>query len=603
MFVGPVFSREATTLPRQPRFYAARTLYVTALLGLMVTALILLTGSQEVRNLGDWARFGAKVFQILAPFQLALAMFLAAMITAAAVAHEKDRRTLIMLLLTDMSGAELVLGRLLASLLEVLAMVAASLPLLMLVAMLGGVSYRQIVGAELITIATVVASGTVGSTIALWREKTFQALAITVLTLVVWLLAWEWVAAGAAGDAILGYPASKWAVAASPWQAVLTTTMPDPTASAGQGVWIGGPFVLFATSVTIGLNLLSIARVRVWNTSADALPHTGTAGPAAQESKPTEPTTDLGAASGVDATPRTGKYRPVWRNPVLWREIRTWAYGKKILVVRLAYAGMAVAAILAATAILSDDAEFNLRGEAIPAAARPLIPLFAVSILLINALAVTAITNERDGQALDLLLVTDLTAREFIFGKLGGVLYNAKEMVLLPILLSVYLAATGHLTPFNLAYVVGGIAVLCAFAAMLGIHCGITYASSRTAIGTSIGTIMFLFLGVATCMRMMVAFKGSFQYQLGAFLSFLIGGGIGLFFALGWRNPSQAIFSASIVAPFATFVAITSFLVGQYGSSFLVTAVVYGGATAAMLIPAIAEFDVALGRTSGVDGE
>ena len=114
---------------------------------------------------------------------------------------------------------------------------------------------------------------------------------------------------------------------------------------------------------------------------------------------------------------------------------------------------------------------------------------------------------------------------------------------------------------------------------------------------------MFLFLGVATCMRMMVAFKGSFQYQLGAFSSFLIGGGIGLFFVLGWRNPSQALFSASIVAPFATFVAITSFLVGQYGSSFLVAAVVYGGATAAMLIPAIAEFDVALGRTSGVDGE
>ena len=29
--------------------------------------------------------------------------------------------------------------------------------------------------------------------------------------------------------------------------------------------------------------------------------------------------------------------RRVWDNPVIWREIRTWAYGRRILVVRLAY--------------------------------------------------------------------------------------------------------------------------------------------------------------------------------------------------------------------------------------------------------------------------
>ncbi len=27
----------------------------------------------------------------------------------------------------------------------------------------------------------------------------------------------------------------------------------------------------------------------------------------------------------------------MWDNPIIWREMRTWAYGRKILVVRLAY--------------------------------------------------------------------------------------------------------------------------------------------------------------------------------------------------------------------------------------------------------------------------
>jgi len=33
---------------------------------------------------------------------------------------------------------------------------------------------------------------------------------------------------------------------------------------------------------------------------------------------------------------------------------------------------------------------------------------------------------------LDLLLVTDITPKEFIYGKLAGVLYNTKEMLFLP---------------------------------------------------------------------------------------------------------------------------------------------------------------------------
>ena len=32
-----------------------------------------------------------------------------------------------------------------------------------------------------------------------------------------------------------------------------------------------------------------------------------------------------------------GKTRQVWDNPIIWREIATWAYGRKVLAIRLAY--------------------------------------------------------------------------------------------------------------------------------------------------------------------------------------------------------------------------------------------------------------------------
>jgi ABC-type transport system involved in multi-copper enzyme maturation permease subunit len=85
----------------------------------MFTAYLLLTGTQRIRDLGDLARFGTLLFQILAPLQLALALFFSALLAASAVAQEKDRRTLVLLLLTNLSNSELVLGKLCASLIHV----------------------------------------------------------------------------------------------------------------------------------------------------------------------------------------------------------------------------------------------------------------------------------------------------------------------------------------------------------------------------------------------------------------------------------------------------------------------------------------------------
>src|SRR5689334_18987325 len=119
MLVGPVFTREFVTAPRRMRFYVAPAVYVGGLLILTSTAWLLLTGTQQVRNVGDMARFGGTLFQFLAPLQMVLAIFFSAFASASAVAQEKDRRTLILLLLTNLSNSELVLGKLFASLLNV----------------------------------------------------------------------------------------------------------------------------------------------------------------------------------------------------------------------------------------------------------------------------------------------------------------------------------------------------------------------------------------------------------------------------------------------------------------------------------------------------
>ena len=584
MFVGPVFTREVVTAPRRARMYIARWAYVAVLLVLTATAWEVLAGTQVVRNVGDLARFGAVVFQILAPLQLTVMMFFAALSAASAVAAEKDRQTLILLLLTNLSNTELVLGKLLASMLNVLVLIFSALPAFMLMVLLGGVSFAQVIHVFAVTLAGALAAGSLGSLLAFWREKTFQTLALTALALVFWLAGWEAVARGALGDGWLGLSAQTWAIGFSPWQAMLEAMRPivesDP--ALGPIRTSVNLFLLIAIGLTIGQNLIAIALVRVWNPSRELR-----RGQEESEHKP---------ARSASQVRLPGKTREVWDNPIIWREVRTWAYGRKILAIRLAYLVLAALA-LAGLYGLVHQAGAPSRNDL----ALILAPFAVLSLVLLNAQAVTSMTSERDAKAIDLLLVTDLSPSEFIYGKLGGVFYNAKEIWLLPMAMCVYLWSSGVVGAENLFYLLGGWLALCAFAAMLGIHSGMNYVSSRGAIAVSLGTVFFLFVGVAVCMRIMVAFSGSFQVQLQPFLAFMVGGGIGLYAALGFRNPSPAIQFAAFGCPFAIFYAITSLFLGYTLAVFLVVAFTFGFTTAAMLIPAVFEFDVATGRTTGGD--
>ncbi len=595
MLIGPVFSREVATAPRRLRFYIAPAVYVGGLLILTCTAWLLLTGSQEVRNVGDMARFGGALFQFLAPLQLALAIFFSALISASAVAQEKDRRTLVLLLLTNLSNSELVLGKLLASLLNVLVLWAAAIPFFMLTALFGGVSFEQIGRVFVVTLLSILAAGSLGSTIALWREKTFQTLALVMLVLGV-LAVWQ-IAVAAGLFTWLGHEGNlaRWAAGVSPWSALLAAEKPS---IAWRGDRFASAYYLYlaiAGVFTLLVNLVAIARVRVWNPSREARQRTEEeewqeSGVRHGESSIRGQETAGATARSVHAAP--GERRRVWDNPVLWREMCTWAYGRKIIAVRIVYVTLVAAAMLGLHQSLATEhpETGNLAlGVAL---------LFVLSLVMVNALAVTSITTERDLGSLDLLLVTDIEPAEFIFGKLWGVFYVAKEMVVLPLVVCVYLWWQRAVTLEHLLYLAGGLCVMNVFVATLGLHVGLVYTNSRTAVAVSLGTVFFLFVGIAACMRIIVSFSGAFQLQLAPFLALLFGGSTGLFIALGAKNPSQAIALASLLLPALTFVAITSFLQGQTLGVFLVVAITYGLTTTAMLVPAVAEFDVATGRTT-----
>ena len=559
--LGAVLEREVQAVPRARGLFVARAVYCGALLAIVATCWLVVTGTQSVTTAGDTARFGATLMRILAPLQLSLAMLAAAMTSTVAVTNEKDRRTLELLLISRLSDAQLVLGKLAGSLLRVLLMLLAAVPVFAIAALFGGVTVQQLARVFVVTVAAAVAAASVANCIAFWKETTFQSLAITTFALVAWV---------AAGEVVAGRFGPAAGAATSPARAVFAALAP-----AGGGTLM--PFLGVCAGVIAVANAVAVLRARAWNTT--------------QEARRQVAAGDDATAPGAAVRGRRSS-RTVWDNPVLWREICTRAHGRAMLLVRLAWLALFAAAV---AGFVAESRQPRPDGLAVAVA---VVPMALASLLAVAAMAVTSITTERDRGALDVLLVTDLEPGEFVWGKLFGVLTAAREIVLLPLVLCGALAATRITTVENAVYMGLGMALLTFFAAVLGLYAGLSHAASRRAIAVALGTVAFLFVGVATAMRIMVAFGSSFELQLAPFLAVIVGGAIGLYAALSARNPSPAIGWASALLPSLTFVAITGFLQGNVLQVFLVAAAAYGFATLAMLVPAIGAFDLLTGRTT-----
>jgi len=148
--------------------------------------------------------------------------------------------------------------------------------------------------------------------------------------------------------------------------------------------------------------------------------------------------------------------------------------------------------------------------------------------------------------------------------------------------------------------------VLFAFAMVLGLHVSLRVTNSRLAIANTLGTIFFLSVGTLICIYLIVVNRGSFGNQWVSFISFLILGIGGLLYVLSADRPTTALSLASVLCPLAMFYCVVNVLIGKPATDesadplmpFLALGAAFGFAIAAMLVPLLSEFDVALGRTT-----
>ena len=161
------------------------------------------------------------------------------------------------------------------------------------------------------------------------------------------------------------------------------------------------------------LILVSMAGIRRWNPSSESRAFDKNteardedrkyvlARTAHGESDFTESTTALGdpaqaTVSRLLESRDVRKYtkrlpsRTVWVNPILWREMRTRAYGSRTYFITAAYV-----LLFLTCCYLSVAEEIGSRSRLLPVPALALVVVTVVSLLLINAQATTSVSSER----------------------------------------------------------------------------------------------------------------------------------------------------------------------------------------------------------------
>jgi ABC-type transport system involved in multi-copper enzyme maturation permease subunit len=145
MLPGPVFNVELLTTARRARYYVIRFAYGMMLLFFVVQ----MVGPWSGEGAGLWqggeltvsemAATGWSIFATLTVFQWAAVLVLTPALVAGVIAEEKRRRTMQYLMVSRLSSAEVVLGKLFARLLHVGIFLAIGLPVMSLISLFGGV--------------------------------------------------------------------------------------------------------------------------------------------------------------------------------------------------------------------------------------------------------------------------------------------------------------------------------------------------------------------------------------------------------------------------------------------------------------------------------
>jgi ABC-type transport system involved in multi-copper enzyme maturation permease subunit len=182
---GPILDKELRVSSRRRRNYVLRPAYVIVLAFFVVVTWthVVVLSSNIIYQKAQMAVAGRYIVESILTFQFIAAQIIAIIMLSTAVSDEILHRTLGVLMTTPVSSFQIVTGKLLSKLLQIILLLAISLPLLIIVRFLGGVDISYIISSLCVTLTAVIFAGSLSLFFSIFSRKAYLVIILTILTI------------------------------------------------------------------------------------------------------------------------------------------------------------------------------------------------------------------------------------------------------------------------------------------------------------------------------------------------------------------------------------------------------------------------------------
>ncbi|MBN2312597.1 MAG: ABC transporter permease subunit [Sedimentisphaerales bacterium] len=444
---GPIFSKELRVSSRRRRNYVLRFVYVA-----LLTIFLAMVWLEEVRYRGSsvysisrMAKAGQTIIAFIAWLQFCITQLAAVIMLSTSISDEIYNRTLGLLMTTPITSFQIVMGKLLSKLLQLILLLAISLPLLAVVRVFGGVPWGYVTSSLCMTLTTIILVGSASLFFSIFTRRPYKVIIIAfVFGGIFWgflpllsIMLWHTTKLqSVVSEKTLFFVISMF----DPYftMAFNTIKMLEP-GSAGlipSISWLLHCGVMLAVSALI----LFISIVRVRKVALRQV--TGQLGLSRRKRRSVKNNN----TTSIDYQESVATIRRITGPPVLWKELRFPILGRRKIVTCifgcLSLILLLLIYYLCGRENMLDDEDTHIS-----------FVLIALGLGLLSTvvLSATCITSEKESRSWPLLLATTLDDRAILFGKWAGILRRC---------LPAWIWLLGHMVIFSLAGFIHPVAIL-----------------------------------------------------------------------------------------------------------------------------------------------
>ena len=476
--IGPIFDKELRVTSRRLRYYLLRFGYIVGL-GIILfiawaNSMLISTVNSTAWQISQLSVMGNTIVVTIVWFQFIAGQFLAASMLSNSISDEIYRRTLGILMTTPMNSFHIVTGKLFSRLLQIILLLAISLPLLAIIRVFGGVPWNYLVSSLCITLTAVVFTGSLSLYFSIRTPRSSQAMSgtmaicflIYISPLILMLIISQYFS-----QSYLKYV--EYLFYLNPFYILFQTTTSMRFVG---GAIVGWPIhcglMLLLTAGVMYLSMRSVRKVAIKEIT----------GQLQLFQKGKRISWKKAVTSNKTTDKKEGSISRVKGLPIVWKDMRAPLLKGNI------------AQILGSIIIITALLVYYICGiyyryfDEQAAHFAFIMSVLILGLMIMSSEAAASITKEKETQTWPILLTTPMDDRQIAREKMIAVLRQSLPIWILMAAHIIFFSLIGYIHPvliFQLAIIITGSAL---FVTAMGLYFSATY--RRTSTATSVNTMV-----------------------------------------------------------------------------------------------------------------